>query len=58
MKLILELDPPTRDRLLEDAAREMRPPAWHALVLLRRALGTEYLDDKPASTEASDAATR
>lgn len=61
MKVVIELDPATRDRLLEDAAREMRPPAWHALVLLRRILGTEFLDATPAdrdAAEAHDAASR
>jgi hypothetical protein len=42
MKLRLDIDGETFDRLLEVAAQERRPPDWQAEVPLRRALGLPF----------------
>jgi len=47
MRLKLELDPETTERLIEAAVREKRPAAWHAEVLLRTALGLPFPPPKP-----------
>lgn len=39
MRLKLELDGETAEKLVEAAEAERRPTAWEAEVLLRRALG-------------------
>ena len=41
MRLTIELDERTKEALIASAGRELRPLAWQALVLLRRALGLE-----------------
>lgn len=41
MRLSIELDERTKEALISSAGRELRPLAWQALVLLRRALGLE-----------------
>lgn len=47
MRVRLDLDAETTERLVEVAVTERRPVAWQAEVLLRRALG---LADRPAET--------
>jgi hypothetical protein len=42
MKLRLDLDGETFDRLMEVAAQERRPLDWQAEVLLRQALGLPF----------------
>jgi hypothetical protein len=42
MKLKLDIDGETYDKLIEVACRERRPPDWHAEVLLRQALGLPF----------------
>jgi hypothetical protein len=42
MRLVIDLDPETAERLAEEAVREYRPLVWHAQVLIRRALGLEF----------------
>ncbi|MBI4496342.1 MAG: hypothetical protein HY689_00350 [Chloroflexi bacterium] len=41
MRLKLDLDEPTANRLIEVAQRERRPVAWQAEVLLQQALRPE-----------------
>jgi hypothetical protein len=47
MKLKLELDPETAEKLAESAVIERRPLAWQAEVLLRRALGLPFPQEQP-----------
>jgi hypothetical protein len=42
MKLKLDIDGETFDKLIEVAFLERRPPEWHAEVLLRQALGLPF----------------
>jgi hypothetical protein len=42
MRIKLELDPETTEKLVEAAVREKRPAAWQAEVLLRTALGLPF----------------
>lgn len=42
MHVKLSLDEETFQRLVQEAQRERRPTAWHAEVLLRRALGLPF----------------
>jgi len=46
MRLRLELDHETARRLAEEAVRERRPIAWQAEVMLRRALGLPFPDER------------
>lgn len=49
MRIKLELDPETTEKLIEAAVREKRPVAWHAEVLLRTALGLPFPKPRPAA---------
>lgn len=57
MRLKLELDPETTERLIESAAHDRRPVAWQAEVILRRGLGFLNADQTgapPSSEEQRD----
>ncbi len=54
MRLRLELDSDTTSSLIEQAGRERRPVAWHAEVLLRRALGLPFPATEPDNRLAED----
>jgi hypothetical protein len=47
MRLKLELDPETTEKLVAVAVLEKRPPAWQAEVLLRTALGLPFPPSSP-----------
>lgn len=47
MRLRIDLDPETTQRLIHMAVSERRPIAWHAEVLLRRALGLPFPEQHP-----------
>jgi hypothetical protein len=47
MRIKLELDPETTEKLVEAAVREKRPAAWQAEVMLRTALGLPFPLPKP-----------
>jgi hypothetical protein len=55
VRLRLELDSDTTSRLIEQAAVERRPVAWHAEVLLRRALGLPFPRTQPDELLPEDA---
>ena len=46
MRLKLELDTETAEKLAESAVVEKRPLAWQAEVLLRRSLGLPFPPEK------------
>lgn len=58
MRIRLELDNETTERLIERAADERRPVSWQAEVMLRRALGLPFPrreweeQGEPATAEA------
>lgn len=54
MRLRLELDKYTTGRLIEQAIAEQRPAAWHAEVLLRRALGLPFPLTEPDNLMSED----
>ena len=54
MRLRLELDSDTTSRLIEQATVERRPVAWHAEVLLRRALGLPFPLTEPDNLMSED----
>lgn len=58
MRLTLKLDEAALERLMAQASAEKRPLAWQAEVLLRRALGLPFPQDRPEQgrKEADDAA--
>ena len=57
MRLKLELDPETAEKLAQSAVVEKRPLAWQAEVLLRRALGLPFPQERSEQRkETPDAA--
>jgi hypothetical protein len=54
VRLRLELDSDTTSRLIEQATAERRPVAWHAEVLLRRALKRPPLPPGSSEGEAKN----
>ena len=58
MRLRLELDSDTISRLIEQATVERRPVAWHAELLLRRALGLPVRRAEPDNLLTEDTETR
>ena len=53
MRICLDLDADTTERLVEAAVAERRPIVWQAEVLLRRSLGLPVaLADRPADAPA------
>jgi hypothetical protein len=58
VRLRLELDSDTTSRLIEQATVERRPVAWHAEVLLRRALGLPFRRAEPDNLLTKDTETR
>jgi hypothetical protein len=59
MRLKIELDEQTTERLISAAVAERRPLAWQAEVVLRRALGLPFPADdsggQPAERPAEEA---
>ncbi len=47
MKIVLQLDAETTERLVKAAVAERRPLGWQAEVLLRRALGLRDSTPEP-----------
>lgn len=47
MRLVLKVDQALLERLITEATAEKRPLAWQAEVLLRRALGLPFPQDRP-----------
>jgi hypothetical protein len=58
VQLRLELDSDTTSRLIEQATVERRPVAWHAEVLLRRALGLPFPRTEPDNLLTEDTETQ
>ncbi len=54
MRLRLDIDQETHDRLLQTALVEKRPIHWQAEVILRRALGLPFPRQDTGSTELID----
>lgn len=54
MRLKLELDSEVTEKLIEAALHEKRPLAWHAEVLLRRALGLSFPPEPGRHEEVTD----
>ncbi len=56
MRIKLDLDNELTERLIQEAVRERRPVAWHAEVLLRRALGLPFPVPEPQPSFENDPA--
>lgn len=56
MRIKLELDQETTEKLVEIAMREKRPPAWQAEVLLRTSLGLPFPSPTPCQSTATKTA--
>lgn len=54
MRLRLDLDKETHDRLLEAALREKRPIHWQAEVIMRRALGLPFPSEATGEMETQE----